>query len=378
MMKNDSSILITGDFCPVNRTGELFRENKAVSLLNDFQHIVNKAGLAITNLECPLTQFGTGINKIGPLMRAPESTAKVLLEWGFGVVTLANNHIMDFGQEGLASTIKACTDSGIEHVGAGLEYNDARKILYIKVGKYIWAVLNFSENEFSTTSGKDPGANPLDPIENYRDIVAAKSASDYVLVIVHGGHEMYNLPSPRIKNTLHFYAEAGASAVIQHHAHCYSGYEIYKGVPIFYGLGNFVFDIPSKSNSIWNYGYAVELTPGSELLYRIIPYEQSNGQPGVKLLNENQREGFLANLKALNIIIDDDCQLNQQFENHCRNVGKMYRAFLEPHSVNVLHSLRHRRLFPSLLGRRKRTLYLNLFRCESHREIVIKLLNDSL
>ncbi|HBE40805.1 MAG TPA: hypothetical protein DDW27_06295 [Bacteroidales bacterium] len=376
-MNKTSSILVTGDFCPVNRTGSIILANKAQSLLNDFLPIVQNAGLAITNLECPLTEQGPGITKIGPLLKAPTEAAKALSDWGFGLVTLANNHIMDYGLQGLTSTFSACMKYGIGHVGAGINNTEARTIFYTRVGDYNLAILNIAENEFSTTQGNYPGSNPMNAIENYRDIVRARTAADFVLVIVHGGHEMYDLPNIRIKNNLHFYAEAGADVIIQHHAHCYSGYEVFNGVPIFYGLGNFVFDIPSKINSIWNYGYAVEITPGNNPLFRIIPYEQCNGEAGVKLLPETRQEDFNDKLAYLNSVIERDDLLDLEFDKHCKRVRNMYNSLLEPHSVKLLHYMRNRGLFPTFLNKRKRTLYLNLFRCESHREIVVKLLEDS-
>lgn len=376
-MTENENILITGDFCPVNRTGEIIRENGSGSLLNDFLPAVKSAGLAVTNLECPLTDSDLGIKKIGPLMRAPVSTANVLSDWGFDLVTLANNHIMDYGIQGISSTIRACSETNIGHVGAGENLINARQPYYCQIGNYRWAVLNFAENEFSTTHGNSPGANPLDLIENCRDIVKAKSMADLVLVIVHGGHEMFNLPSPRIKSTLRFFADAGASAVIQHHAHCYSGFELYNDVPIFYGLGNFIFDVPSERNPIWNIGYAVELMPGTKLTFRVIPYEQSASRAGIRLLTGASEEDFYRNIEHLNAIIADDNRLNIEFDKYCRRVEKRYRAFLEPHSSGLLHFLRHRHLFPSLLSRRKERVYLNLYRCESHREVVVHLLGKS-
>lgn len=375
-MNSKANILVTGDFCPVNRTGKKILDNETNTLLNDFLPLIQEAGLAITNLECPLTDIGPGIKKIGPLLRAPVNTAETLSNWGFKLVTLANNHIMDFSMPGLTSTMDACLKNGIDHVGAGKNYTEARRVYYTKLGDYKLAILNFAENEFSTTHGEYPGSNPLDPVENYRDIVMAKTLADFVLVIVHGGHEMYNLPNLRIKDSFHFFANAGASAIIQHHAHCYSGYEVYNGVPIFYGLGNFVFDIPENHDSIWNFGYAVEITPGSEPLFRIIPYEQCNGQAGVRLMGDKQEEDFYSKIKYLNDIIENDERLNTEFEKYCKTVENRYFSFLEPHSVNFLHFLRNRKLFPSILSKRKRTLYLNLFRCESHREIMINLLDS--
>ena len=100
------------------------------------------------------------------------------------------------------------------------------------------AVLNFAENEWSTASSDKPGANPINPISNFNSINITKESVDIVIVITHGGHEMYRLPSPRMKELYRFYIDAGADIVINHHTHCTSGYEKYNGKFIFYSIGN--------------------------------------------------------------------------------------------------------------------------------------------
>jgi poly-gamma-glutamate capsule biosynthesis protein CapA/YwtB (metallophosphatase superfamily) len=374
-MNNGAKIFITGDFCPINRISDLVSCGRYDSIFNDLLPFIKKSDLAITNLECPLTESTKKINKIGPSLKASAKVAEVLSDSGFKLVTLANNHIMDYGLAGLRSTLAACEKNGINWVGVGEDYHNARRIHYYVVGKYTVAILNFAENEFSTTNGNYPGANPLDPVENYRDICEAKTNSDYVIVIVHAGHEEYELPSPRIKETLRFYAEAGASAILSHHTHCYSGYEIYKGVPIFYGLGNFVFDVPGTLNNDWNYGFAVEFTLNGTITFKIIPFEQCNQDVGVRLLNEQGKEIFYKEIDRLNSIILNNDLLNSEFDKYCKKAKKMYFSYLEPHSIAIFHYLRNRKIFPSLLSKRKRTLFLNILRCESHRDVLIRLLD---
>jgi hypothetical protein len=377
-MNQEAKILITGDFCPINRANDLIMHEQYDTIFNDLLPIIQDADLAITNLECPLTNNGNKITKTGPLLKGSIKTADALSFAGFNLVTLANNHIMDYGILGLQSTLKACENNKIDHVGAGKDYNEARQTYFTKIGNYTVAILNFAENEFSTTHDSNPGANPIDPMENFRDISEAKSKADHVIVIVHGGHEMYTLPSPRIKNTFRFMADAGASAVLGHHSHCYSGYEIYNNVLIFYGLGNFIFDLPDNRNSIWNTGFAVELILKDVLEYNIIPYEQCNQQFGVRLMNDQGRKNFIANIENLNSIILDNDLLKYEFHKYCGRVRRMYFSFLEPHSILLLHYLRNRRIFPSFLSKRKKSLYLNLFRCESHRDVITQILSDSI
>ncbi len=137
----------------------------------------------------------------------------------------------------------------------------------------------------------------------------------------------------------------------------------------------FLFDKPHISNAPWNIGYAVELSLDPHLTFKIIPYEQSNGNVGVRLLHNAEEEIFFQNISMLNeIIVSPDELLHKEFEKYCTRVKRMYDSFLEPHSFRLLHFLRDRKLLPTLLSRRKKTLYLNLFRCESHREVIVNLL----
>ena len=251
------SILFTGDFCPINRVEDVILMGDFLALSNDFLPIIQSADLAITNLECPITDSQMIISKTGPALKASPRAAEFLNQAGFNLVTLANNHIMDFGLDGLHSTLKVLESNNISYVGAGNTLRDANRSFQTKIkGKSI-AIINIAENEFSTTHGDYPGANPLSLVSNYHTINEAKSNNDFVIVIYHGGNEEYNLPSPRLKETLRFYVEAGASTVVAHHSHRYSGYEIYKDSPIFYGLGNFLFDYKDNTGIEWQHGIAL-------------------------------------------------------------------------------------------------------------------------
>ena len=133
-------------------------------------------------------------------------------------------------------------------------------ILYKEIGDKKLAVINCCEHEFSIATETTAGSNPLNPISQYYAIKEAKEKADYVLVIVHGGHEHYQLPSTRMQETYRFFIDVGADAVVNHHQHCYSGYEYYNGKPIMYGLGNFCFDEGLKKTKQWHEGYIVEIS----------------------------------------------------------------------------------------------------------------------
>ncbi len=283
---------------------------------------------------------------------------------------------MDFAAPGLNDTLKELEKEEIEYLGAGKNIQDAQKTYFKEIKGYKLAFINFAENEWATTKGNEPGANPLNPVTNFYSIKEAKKKADFVFVIVHGGHEMYSLPSPRIKETYRFFIEAGASAVIGHHTHVISGYEVYKGWPIFYSLGNFVFNSPDKKDPRWNKGIAVQFSiSNKKLSFEVIPYSQNKEKPGVCSLLEAEKATLETELERLNEIILDDTKLKEAFEKYCQKVAGLYNYYLEPHSNKYLSFVQRKNFLPSFLSKKKRLLFKNLIRCEAHRDVVLKIIH---
>src|SRR5690606_27896818 len=158
------------------------------------------------------------------------------------------------------------------------------------------------ESEFSISTESNAGANAYNPILDYKAINEARPNCDFIIVIYHGGHEGYNLPSPRMKQLCHFYVDLGVDAVICHHAHVYSGYEVYQGAPIFYGLGNFCFDKKNRYNIAWTTGYSVilNLEKNKEISFELFFYRQGTMDcPGVVLIKGEDLIRELLNLETL-------------------------------------------------------------------------------
>lgn len=375
-MKESVKILITGDFYGGGRINRLIQKSDYQSIFNDFLPLIRNSDIAITNLEAPLTNAKKPIPKTGPAIKAQPETAKALKYAGFNLITLANNHIMDFGEQGLNDTLLELEKEEISFLGVGKHFEDAQKPFFKEVKGYKLAFINFAENEWATTQGKAPGANPLNPIANFYAIKEAKQNADFLFVIVHGGHEMYPLPSPRMKETYRFFVDAGADAVIGHHAHVFSGYEIYKNAGIFYSLGNFIFDNPSNKNPLWHKGIGVHFNIVDEKIdFVILPYSQNEETPGVHLLSGSKKSAVEAEIKKLSEIILDDSGLIGEFEQYCLKMARQYGYFLEPFSNKYLNFLQQKGFLPSLLRKNKRLLYKNLIRCEAHRDVILNIIN---
>jgi len=367
-------ILFTGDICPINRVEQLALKEDYSSIFNDFIDVFKGNDINVVDVECPLTLHNQGRPKTGPYQKAHPDTIRFLRYAGIHVATLANNHIMDYGSTGAIDTIKLCRRNNIETLGIGMDEKEAGHPFSLEVkGKKI-AILSFADDEFITTPDDKCFANPLDAIETSYAIKKAKSTHDYVFVIAHAGNEFYELPSPRTKRLYRFLIDQGADALIAHHTHAFSGYEIYNSKPIFYGLGNFIYDWPGKVNSRWNKGFVVRLTIAEELEFDIIPIKQGNDIPGVFHLNKEEKEAFDNELTRLNEIIVDDDLLEKEFQNYCEGVYPMYEAFIEPWFGKYITALRKRGFFPKLMSKKKRLLLLNIIRCESHRDVLLRML----
>jgi len=372
-------VVITGDtHLGGGRVRKAALDGNAKQLFGEFLPLIREADLSITNLESPLIDEGTPIPKTGPNLKSPAAAIGVLKDAGFSLVTLANNHIMDYGQEGLNSTLEACRSAGIETVGAGNSLEEAQKPFVCEIQGMRLAVVNIAENEFGTTQNGTPGCNPLNPVQNYYVIQEAAAQADRVIVIVHGGHEHYELPSTRMKETYRFYADAGAHAVVAHHTHCISGYEVYNETPIFYSLGNFLFDSKSTYSgkvTPWHSGLIAELKiTKNNIDFELHPFVQSADKTGLQPMGADEKMNLEKKIGELNNIIQDDEKLEQAFADYCNRVNRMYTSYIEPHSIRLVHALRNRKLLPSMLSARKRRLLLNLTRCEAHRDVLINTL----
>lgn len=243
------------------------------------------------------------------------------------------------------------------------------------MGKKI-AFINCCEHEFSIATEHSAGANPLNPIQQYYAIVEAKNKADYVIIVVHGGHEYFQLPSPRMQEIYRFFVDIGADAVINHHQHCYSGYEVYKEKPIFYGLGNFCFDKNTQRNSIWNEGYLVKLVLDNKIHFELYPYIQCNDTPNVVLMKKDRVDDFYSSIKCLNEIIADSCRLKLEHQHWMKEREGNLKLVLSPYSNRWFRIMASRGLLPMFLSKKRKLSLLNFIYCESHRDRIVYLLNE--
>jgi len=216
----------------------------SLAVFADVLPLFRRADAVIANLESPLTDVGTPLPGKCTLHGAP-GWAEVLRDAGVTLVTLANNHIMDFGAEGLASTIRVLDAVGIRHVGAGFTLADSAAPVTLDIGGRRVAFLARTSVVVSApvyaAGVATPGVAFLDADETCASIQHARGSADLVVVLIHWGLEEYRYPSPDQRTLARRFVEAGADMVIGHHPHVTQGIEHIQSSVVAYSLGNFLF-----------------------------------------------------------------------------------------------------------------------------------------
>jgi poly-gamma-glutamate capsule biosynthesis protein CapA/YwtB (metallophosphatase superfamily) len=205
--------------------------------------------ITIANLESPIARGGSEFTDKRFRFRAEPEVAGALKRSGINLVTLANNHTMDFGEVALDETMLHLESAGIAWIGAGNNLAEARKMaLYTIKGKKV-AFLGYSLTKpLEFFAGRNrPGTAP--GLEKFfvEDIRRARLEADYVIVSFHWGTEGSSEIQPYQRTVAHKAIDAGADVIIGHHPHVLRGIERYKTGIVFYSLGNFIFASKGRS-----------------------------------------------------------------------------------------------------------------------------------
>lgn len=370
-------IVCAGDFSPRELLADEIEEGYYNKLFDEVRPVISSADYSIVNLEAPIVidPSAKPIEKIGPNLRCSAKSVDALVYTGFDMVTLANNHFYDFGDSGVIDTLNACKNR-LDVIGGGLNISSASKIVRKTIKNKSFTFINCCEHEFSIATKQTGGSNPLKPFGVYRQIQEAKKSNDYIVIIVHGGREHFPYPTIRMKELYRFFIDAGANVVINHHQHCFCGYENYNDGLIFYGLGNFCFYNHHFSHNLWNYGFFVELLfEDKKLSFNLYPYEQCSDKMGVFLLKDNELDSFSKRINELSETISNDEALDLKLEEFVNKADKNPLVIFEPYSSRILSAMRRRNLLPSFLSHNKLKQIRAKLLCESHRDCILKALH---
>ncbi|TAH70895.1 MAG: CapA family protein [Anaerolineaceae bacterium] len=232
------------------------RENKGIlgGISEDLVNEMNEADIFMLNNEFAYSTRGREIIEKSYTFRADPKRVEILKEMGVDIVSLANNHALDFREEALLDTFTTLDEAGVDYVGAGVNMNRAKAPIYYTIGDttiaYVAASHVIYAMDWYATDTRPGMIGTYDPALFVTSIKEAKENSDFVVVYVHWGKERTHEPVSYQKNLAKIYIDAGADAVIGCHPHVMQGIEFYKGKTIAYSLGNYWFNASKRESGL--------------------------------------------------------------------------------------------------------------------------------
>lgn len=369
---NDISILIGADIVPTASNVNLFANGDINKLFGEeLVNMITQKDFCIFNLESPLCDLESPIPKCGPNLCAPESTIKGIKAISPSLLCLANNHIMDQGEQGLISTIKLLNEYGIHYVGAGVNLQAASKPFIweknnIKIGVYACA-----EHEFSIATEDSPGANPFDPLESLDHINKLKAECDYVIILYHGGKEYYRYPSPYLQKVCRKMTEKGADLIVCQHSHCVGSYEVFNSAFIVYGQGNFIFD--ASDNEHWQTSLLLDYKISKNACLDYIPIIKEGNC--VRIAPSQKAKEIIGEFEKRSAEISEPHFIENTYKLFSRSYYITYLKHFSGHSklFSVMDRIFFHNYFVKLKYNKKRLLAIqNYVECEAHREIMLE------
>lgn len=369
-------LMIGADIVPTGSNQNIFESGHMEEIVDKkILDLLKDADYCIFNLEVPLTDVKRPIPKCGPNLIASAKSAVGLRQLGIDFLTLANNHILDQGEQGLWSTAEQLDRAGIAYAGIGRTSAEAAKPHIVELyGKKI-GIYCCAEHEFSIVGDRKAGANPFDPLESPDHVSILKKQCDYVIVLYHGGKEHYRYPSPGLQKICRKIVEKGADFVVCQHTHCIGCEEKWQDGTIVYGQGNFLFD--HSESEFWQTSLLIEVDIGekTEISYHPI-CKNGNGV----ISADSEKASIMEEFNKRGMEIGQQGFIEEKY--------KEFSASFVPQAsvlagINVkgilyrgLNKLSCRR-FGKWYARKKMTesrklVLRNLIECEAWREIVLK------
>jgi poly-gamma-glutamate capsule biosynthesis protein CapA/YwtB (metallophosphatase superfamily) len=233
--------------------------------------ILRDADLTVGNLECAITREGHAVDK--PYTFKGTRKALPLLKQYFSAVSLANNHSGDWGRRGFADELTLLKETGLPWFGGGANEQEAHQPLVLTANSRRVALLGY--NDFPPRSfaarHNSPGTAWLVEKDVVRDIRRARQQADIVILFLHWGEELEEKPLPEQQALARRLIDAGADAIIGAHPHVTQTIDWYKGHPVVYSLGNFLFDYFPTDPPVWK-GWIVKLTFGADTSPKLEKY----------------------------------------------------------------------------------------------------------
>lgn len=276
------SASVTLSFAGDVHFSELILQNydkNGISVIVDDEMLshMQKSDLFMLNHEFVFSNRGEAMEDKEYTLKNDPKYAKILQELGTDVVGIANNHILDFGQEAFLDTLDTLENANIPYAGGGRNLSEASAPVVQTINGQTFAI--FAATRVSPSADWYAGKNHPGILQTYdattlnKEIEDANGKYDHVIVFVHWGVERVEIPEDYQRTLAKGYIDAGADLIIGAHPHVLQGFEYYKGVPICYSLGNYLFGNRTGETLLLNASFDSD----DELSIQLIPCERVNG-----------------------------------------------------------------------------------------------------
>ena len=334
-------------------------------------NVLNECDINGVNFEAPVKGNGKAEIKSGPVIFQHPKVPNWLIKNKFNLVSLANNHIMDYGLKGFKATVDSFSD--ITCVGAG-NWEEAYSLKTIKVNRKTVGFLSLTHCEFGTltdttdlenTTGAAWICHPSIP----KLIQKSSEEVDFLIIMAHAGVENINIPIPEWRDIYKSFVDFGADVIIGTHPHVPQGWETYNDKPIFYSLGNFCFQKKNVNvQSYWYDSLCVILTLDDNLK---LNYDVKNISYRNNLISIENDPKIIRHSKEINNKIHNSFEYTKSVNENVLSLYSSYEhlfgasGFLKidynkDFIIKVIKAFIRKKIFP-------KTHLLNNIRCESHR-----------
>lgn len=367
-------VIIGADFAPIENDGIRVVQGRQEEVLDpNVAKLISEASFSVFNMEAPIEyEEMVPLKKDGPRLCIPAGAERMYQQLGVDLLLLANNHIMDWGENGLFHLMKKLKDMGVAYVGAGENKETADQAFYKELNGKKVGFYAVAEKEFSIAEEDAAGANGYYPGLTNMRIQEIKKECDFLIVFYHGGRELYQYPSPDQQEKCRDMVNYGADIVICQHSHCVGAREYYQNGEIYYGQGNFVFGEPDAK--VCEYSMLLKISVDDKLITEMIPVRRIDKK--LRFLVDDEVSIFEENISKLNKDITKDNFVKENYQKLSLEAiaPYLYQFAGWPLWAIRMDKLFHRRLIKGVFKRNERRLLFlqNVLQCDAHREIVLE------
>ncbi len=291
------------------------------AILGDSISIFKGADLSFANLEGPVSNTGKreGLPPPYPSLRMHPKSIDLLAEGGFDIVSLANNHMLDYGPDALLDTIDRLNFSNIKHFGAGKNEVDACAFKVVHKNDIRIGFLGYHAGGADSDDGS-PGACKFNFNKAKVQIKELKKLVDVIVISMHFGFDYFTSPSPYHVKLCRKLIDEGADLILGHHPHVSQGVEKYKKGLIAYSLGNFAFYLGDKASPGTKEGFILKVKIGKSGImdYSKIPYKLK-GNLEISILQGSERSEKLCEYEKLSEKLKTNSIIRKDWYQNVRN-----------------------------------------------------------